>query len=131
MVAKGDVPDRGDVVRVNFSPQAGHEQAGTRPALVLSPKEYNGKTGMLLCCPITNQAKGYSTEEPIPAGLAVTGVILSNHIRSLDWRARNAEFICALPPEVVGGALGRLLALLDPDRSEEDEVEDSDGPSGD
>src|SRR4051812_16480278 len=103
MVAKGYVPERGDVIRVNFSPQAGHEQGGTRPALVLSPREYNGKTGMLLCCPITNKAKGYSTEEPIPDGLAVTGVILSNHVRSLDWKARQAEFVCTLPPEVIGG----------------------------
>jgi mRNA interferase MazF len=90
-----------------------------RPALVLSPREYNGKTGMLIGCPITNQVKGYSTEEPIPEGLAVTGVVLSTHVRSLDWRARHAEFICTLPAEVVGGALGRLLALLDPGPDEE------------
>jgi mRNA interferase MazF len=119
MVVKRYVPDRGDVVRVNFSPQAGHEQGGTRPALVLSPREYNSKTGMLIGCPITNKAKGYSTEEPIAEGLEVKGVILSSHVRSLDWRARNAQFVCTLPAEVVGGALGRLLALLDPGLEEE------------
>jgi mRNA interferase MazF len=86
---------------------------------------------MLLGCPITNKAKGYSTEEPIPEGLEVTGVILSNHLRSLDWRARRAEFICTLPPEVVGGALGRLLALLDPDLGEEEELKEADGADGD
>jgi mRNA interferase MazF len=130
MVAKGYVPDRGDVVRVNFSPQEGHEQGGTRPALVLSPREYNGKTGMLLGCPITNKAKGYSTEEPIPEGLEVTGVILSNHLRSLDWRARRVKYICTLPADVVGGALGRLLALLDPDLDEEDDLGASDSAEG-
>ncbi len=119
MVDRGYVPERGDVVWLDLNPQTGHEQGGHRPALVLSPRGYNRKTGMALLCPITSKAKGYSTEEPIPDGFPVSGVILSNHIKSLDWRARRAEFACTLPPEVVGGALGRLLALLETEEEED------------
>ena len=87
------VPKRGDAIWINFNPQAGHEQAGRRPAIVLSPQSYNGKVGLCLLCPITNQTKGYPFEVLIPAGLGVTGVILSDQGKSLDWRVRNAEFI--------------------------------------
>lgn len=106
------VPDRGDVVWITLSPQAGHEQAGRRPALVLSPKEYNGKVGLALFCPITKQVKGYPFEVLIPDGLDVTGVILSDQVRSLDWRARKAELICSLPKSVVEEALQKLTAVL-------------------
>jgi mRNA interferase MazF len=113
-MTKRYVPDRGDVVQMNFDQQAGHEQKGRRPALVLSPSEYNRKTSLALVCPITNQSKGYPFEEPIPEGLPVTGVILSDQAKNLDWRQRKATHLGTLPPEVVGGALGRLLSLLVP-----------------
>jgi len=106
------VPDRGDVVWLSFSPQVGREQAGHRPAVVLSPQSYNGKVGLALCCPITNQAKGYPFEVPLPAGEKVTGVILSDHVRSLDWRGRQAEFITRLVDDTLNEVLDRIDALL-------------------
>src|SRR5256885_16000123 len=90
-------PDQGDAVWVTFNPQAGHEQAGRRPALVLSPSAYNRKVGLAILCPITNQIKGYPFEIRIPEGLKVTGTILSDQVKNLDWKARQAEFICRLP----------------------------------
>jgi mRNA interferase MazF len=106
------IPDRGDVVWITLSPQAGHEQAGRRPALVLSPDVYNGRVGLAVLCPVTNQIKGYPFEVPIPAGCGVTGVILSDQVKSLDWRARRAEWICSVPAETVGEALDKLGTLL-------------------
>ena len=106
------VPDRGDVVWLSFDPQVGREQAGRRPALVLSPKDYNGKVGLLLCCPITTRAKGYPFEVSIPAEAQVTGVILSDHVRSLDWRGRQAERITHLPDETLREVLDRIEAHL-------------------
>lgn len=85
------IPDRGDVVWLDFSPHAGHEQAGRRPALVLSPIEYNQKVGLLVCCPITNQAKGYPFEVAIPSGLPVAGVVLSDQVKNLDWNVRRSH----------------------------------------
>src|SRR5438552_10794224 len=85
------VPARGDAVWISLDPQAGHEQAGRRPALVLSPSSYNRKAGLALMCPITSHAKGYPFEVAVPADLAVTGVILADQIKSLDWRIRHAE----------------------------------------
>jgi mRNA interferase MazF len=87
------VPDRGDVVWITLNPQAGHGQTGRRPALVLSPAAYNGKVGLAILCPITNQIKGYPFEVLIPAGLVAMGAILADQVKSLDWRARNAELI--------------------------------------
>lgn len=81
------VPDKGDLVYLNFSPQAGSEQAGHRPAIVLSPKLFNSWK-FAIVCPITNQVKGYPFEVPIPEGLAIGGVILADQVRSIDWRAR-------------------------------------------
>jgi mRNA interferase MazF len=106
------VPDRGDVVWLSFDPQVGREQAGRRPALVLSPKAYNGKVGLILCCPITNRAKGYPFEVPIPDEAEVTGVILSDHVRSLDWRGREARQITRLPAQTLNEVLARIEALL-------------------
>lgn len=106
------VPERGDVAWLDLSPQAGHEQSGRRPALILSPAGYNGLVGMALACPITSQVKGYPFEVAIPEGLKVTGVVLSDQVRSFDWRARNASFICRLPPEVVTEVFLRLRSLL-------------------
>lgn len=107
------IPERGDVVWVTFNPQAGHEQAGRRPALVLSPAAYNGKTNLAILCPVTSQVKGYPFEVAIPAGLAVGGVILSDQAKSLDWQARQAELACRLPNEVVEEVLQKLLVLLE------------------
>jgi len=83
------VPDEGDVVWLQFNPQKGHEQAGHRPAVVLTKKQYNGKTGLLVCVPVTNQAKGYPFEVAL-SDKKVTGVALSDQVKSLDWKARNA-----------------------------------------
>jgi len=110
--ARAYVPQRGDVVWITLTPQAGHEQAGRRPAVVLSPKEYNRKTGLAILCPITSQVKGYPFEVLLPAGLPVAGAILSDQVKGLDWRARNAEMICALPPETVSEVLRKLATLL-------------------
>src|SRR5437588_1289807 len=97
----GYVPERGDAVWITLDPQAGHEQAGRRPALVLSPAAYNGRVGLALLCPITNQAKGYPFEVVLPQGLSVTGVVLADQVKSLDWGARKADRICAVPEETV------------------------------
>lgn len=106
------IPDRGDAVWIQFNPQAGHEQAGHRPALVLSPAAYNGRVGLAILCPITTQVKGYPFEVQIPDGLAATGVVLADQIKSMDWRARNASFLCKLPEETVEEAAQKLSALL-------------------
>lgn len=99
-----------------FHPQAGYEQAGRRPAVVLSPQQYNARVGLALFCPITSRAKGYPFEVAIPAGLPVGGVVLSDQVKSLDWRARRADFICALPRETVTEILEKLAVLLRPDQ---------------
>lgn len=107
------VPERGDAVRINFNPQAGHEQAGRRPALVISPATYNRKVGLALLCPITNQIKGYPFEVNIPGGLPVTGTILSDQVKSLDWRARDIVLICKLPEDVLEEVLAKARTLLE------------------
>ena len=109
------VPDRGDVLWIDLNPQAGREQGGRRPCLVLSPAAYNGKTGLAVLCPITSQAKGYPFETPLPAGLTTTGVVLADHVKSLYWRVRGAEFREKAPQSVVREVLDMTAALLDPD----------------
>jgi mRNA interferase MazF len=106
------VPDKGDVVWLTFNPQAGHEQAGYRPALVLSPKVYNGKVGLAILCPITSQVKGYPFEVLIPDGLEVNGAILSDQVKSLDWRVRKAEFRCKLPATAFNEVVQKLSTLI-------------------
>ena len=106
------VPDRGDVVWITLNPQAGHEQAGQRPAVVISPAAYNSKVGLALLCPITNQVKGYPFEVQIPQALAVTGVVLADQVKSLDWRARKVELIATLPEATVVEVLRKLGTLL-------------------
>ena len=106
------VPDRGDAVWITLDPQAGHEQMGRRPALVLSPAAYNDRVGLALFCPITGQAKGYPFEVEVPPGLAVTGVVLADHVKSLDWKARKVAKICAVPEEIVAAVISRLNTLL-------------------
>lgn len=107
-------PDRGDAVWVTLNPQAGHEQAGRRPALVLSPVAYNRKVGLAVLCPITNQIKGYPFEVLIPDGLKVKGAILSDQVKNLDWKIRDVKLICKLPQSVTMEALKKLNALLRP-----------------
>jgi mRNA interferase MazF len=94
------------------NPQAGHEQAGRRPAVVISPEDYNSKIGLAILCPITSQIKGYPFEVLIPDGLPVVVAILSAQVKSLDWRARNASLICTLPDEIISEALQKLATLL-------------------
>jgi mRNA interferase MazF len=105
-------PQRGDVVWLEFDPQTGHEQKGTRPALVISPRAYNAKVGLAIFCPITNEVKGYPFEVPIPPGCAVTGVVLSDQIKSLDWRARSAVFKCTLPRDTIEEVIARIAPLI-------------------
>jgi len=106
------IPDSGDIVWVEFNPQAGHEQAGHRPALVLSPAAYNGKVGLAILCPITSQVKGYPFEVKIPDGLEVSGAILSDQVESLDWKARKAEFACKLPSVTFNEVVQKLSTLI-------------------
>lgn len=106
------VPSRGDVVWISLDPQSGHEQRGRRPALVLSPKSYNSRVGLAILCPITSQVKQYPFEVAIPRGLQVEGVILSDQVKSLDWRAREVKLACRLPSAVVEEATAKLGALL-------------------
>ena len=109
-MARAYVPDAGDVVWLEFSPQAGHEQAGHRPALVLSPASYNGKTGMMICCPMTTQIKGY------PFEVVVTGdppsAILADQVKSLDWRARRTKRKASVGAEILDEVRGKIKALI-------------------
>ncbi|MGF1540237.1 MAG: endoribonuclease MazF [Pleurocapsa sp.] len=105
-------PKQKDIIWLDFNPQRGREQANRRPALVLSPSEYNRKVGLVIVCPTTNQIKGYPFEVFLPEKLAVSGVILADQIKSFDWRSRNAEFICQVPQIVVEQVVDRLKILL-------------------
>jgi mRNA interferase MazF len=100
------------VVWISLTPQAGHKQAGRLPAVVLSPQSYNVKTGLAIFCPVTSQIKNYPFEVLLPAGLPVVGAILSDQVKSLDWRALNAELICALPDETISEVLRKLATLF-------------------
>lgn len=111
----GYVPSRGDLIWLQFNPQAGHEQAGHRPALVISPSSYNRRVGLAICCPVTSQVKGYPFEVLLPHGFAVEGAILSDQIKSLDWRVRKARRIGAVPADVLHETIGKILALVDSD----------------
>ena len=106
------VPERGDIIKLNFDPGAGHEQAGWRPALVLSPASYNGKTHLAIVVPVTNQVKGYPFEVAIPARLKTTGVILADQIKCLDWKQRNARLVEAVPRIVLESTQQKLGLLL-------------------
>lgn len=115
MVGFTNVPLRGDVVWIDFNPQAGHEQAGRRPAIVLTTKDFNDKTSLVVLCPIT-RSSARERRNPfaiaIPEGLEVNGFILPDQIRTMDWRARKAEFICSVPTETVDAVLERIGVLL-------------------
>lgn len=111
-MAKIIIPDRGDIVWLSFDPQSGREQSGRRPALVISPPEYNRKTELAIICPITSQVKGYPFEVKIPDNIEISGVILSDQIKSLDWKTRKAELICKLPKEALQETINKINALL-------------------
>ena len=109
-MARAYVPDAGDIVWLAFSPQAGREQSGHRPALVISPSRYNGKTGLMLCCPLTSQIKGYPFEVLVSERPA--SVVLSDQVKSLDWRARKARRKGAVPADVMAEVRGKVRALI-------------------
>lgn len=108
-------PERGDVVWLQFNPQAGNEQAGHRPALVISPRSYNQRVGLALLCPITSRIKGYPFEVELPRDVKTEGAILCDQIKSLDWRARNAKRIGSVSPTVMNEVTARILSLVDPE----------------
>ena len=112
MSKKVAAPDQGDVVWLNHDPQAGHEQAGHRPALVLSPKAYNAATGLMLCCPVTTQVKGYPFEVELIGVRGMKGVILSDQLRSLDWEAHGAKKAGKAADDVLTDVLAKLKVLL-------------------
>lgn len=105
-------PDAGDIVKISFDPQAGREQAGRRPALVLSPRQYNQLARLCVLCPITNQEKGYPFEVAIPQNQHVTGVVLADQVKSMSWQERHAEFVCQAPDGVATHAKAKIKALL-------------------
>ena len=106
------IPQRGDIVWINFTPQAGHEQTGKRPALVISPLIYNKKVGLAVFCPITSQIKGYPFEVIIPEGNKIRGVVLADQVKSLDYNSRKVQFISKLPPTAVEEVLNKLITLV-------------------
>jgi mRNA interferase MazF len=106
------IPERGDAIWLDFDPQTGREQAGRRPALVLSPAAYNRKSGLALVCPITSHAKGYPFESTVPEGLLIRGVVLSDQIRCLDWQKRQAKRIARVPEILLQDVTAKLAALL-------------------
>jgi len=111
-MTQGYVPSKGDIVWLEFSPQTGHEQAGYRPALCISPKKYNEKVGLAIFCPITSQRKGYSFEVLLPDTVDITGVVLSDYVKNFDWKARKANYICTLPDTQLKEVLAKLRTLL-------------------
>jgi mRNA interferase MazF len=112
VVVRSYVPDAGDLVWLTFDPQAGHEQRGRRPALILSPRAYNAKARLAIACPITSHAKGYPFEVALPDDSKVTGVVLADHVKNLDWNARRVQFAATAPAEVLTDVRERLRVLL-------------------
>jgi len=112
MVNEDYIPERGDIVWLNFTPQSGHEQAGKRAAIVITPGSYNKITSLALFCPITSQIKGYPFEVKLPANFPVKGVIISDQIKSLDWRTRKIEFIAKAPKNILKEVLSKLSLLI-------------------
>jgi mRNA interferase MazF len=106
------IPSRGDLVWLQFAPQVGHEQSGRRPAVVVSPKAYNQKVGLCLCCPVTSRVKGYPFEVGLPEAIGVSGVVLCDQLKSLDWKARKADWIGTLPAREVSEIQGKILTLI-------------------
>ncbi len=111
MKERSYVPERGDIVWLNFTPQAGHEQKGLRPAIVISPIEYNGRVGLGLFCPITKHIKGYPFEVEVK-GAKIKGAVLSDHVKSLDWRSRKIEFIAKADAKTINSVCENLKLLI-------------------
>lgn len=105
-------PDRGDIICMMLNPQSGHEQASRRPAIVISPLKYNSKTGLLICCPIISQEKKYPFEVKIPKGFPVSGIILADQVKNLDWQVREAQFVCKTPSSVIEPVIEKISLLL-------------------
>jgi len=112
VVTRPYVPDAGDLVWLTFDPQAGREQRGRRPALILSPRIYNSKARLAIACPITSHVKGYPFEVRLPSGGKISGVVLADHVRNLDWQARHVAFETKAPADVVIDVRERLRVLL-------------------
>lgn len=106
------VPERGDLVTLNFNPQAGREQAGRRPGIVLSPKSFNEVTGFATVCPITNTIRGWGYEVLLPDDLAFKGVILTDQVKNLDWKTRKLEIKGQAPKEIVEDCLAKIHTFL-------------------
>lgn len=111
-MSSGGVPDRGHLVWLSFDPRAGREQGGRRPALIVSPAAYNGRARLALVCPITSQVKGYPFEVPLPSGLPIHGAVLADHLKSVDWEARRAEYAGDAPRHVLDEVIAKLSPLL-------------------
>ena len=112
MVARAYVPEAGDLVWLTFDPQAGHEQRGRRPALILSPRAYNAKARLAIGCPITSHIKGYPFEVSLPPGDKISGAVLADHVKNLDWQARRVVFEAKAPAQIVTEVRERLRVLL-------------------
>ncbi len=112
MVKASYVPDAGDLIWIDFNPQAEHEQRGRRPGLVLSPAIYNGKTNLALICPITTQQKGYPFEVSLPAKASIKGAVLADHLKNLDWKHRNAEYAGSVSQQILNQVRTRIFSLL-------------------
>jgi len=112
------VPAQGDISWLQFDPQAGHEQAGHRPALVISPTPYNRRVGLALFCPLTSHVKGYPFEVVLPAGMKASGAVLADQVKSLDWRVRQAKFFCTVPDEVMAEVRAKIFTLIARDDGE-------------
>ena len=106
------IPDRGDIVWLTFTPVSGHEQSGRRPALVLSPRNYNAKTGLMIACPVTSAIKGYPFEVFLSGGKFISGAIQADQIKSLDWQSRGAEFAEKAGEEIVWEVIEKVGALI-------------------
>lgn len=112
MPIRSYTPERGDFIWIDLHPRTGHEQSGRRPALVLSPKSYNRKTGLCIICPATRQAKGYAFEVAVEGNKQQTSVILADHVRSVDWKVRQAQLIQRVNREVIDEVVAKLEALI-------------------
>lgn len=109
---KAYIPDQGDIVWIEFNPQAGHEQPGLRPSLIISPAAYNNKAKLALICPITSKIKGYPFEVILPDKFKIRGTILSDQIKSLDWQASKAKFIAKAPLEVITDVIAKIKTII-------------------